>query len=200
MFGMSLLGVKRGYNGLLGLSKKVEDDFVELNLDTVLDIADLPGTYLRTARCREFLDPAVRERAVKILKEMDVAGLVVIGGDGSFLGAQYLCELGMPCIGIPAFRLRHVDVQAHGRTARRGQVFDAEQFQPKRFHRGRKQCGDFVGLVGHVVSRSRNRNEKPNPGNDKGPVGPFSDDAGLRKFGATFASPSPAMDLQITIA
>ncbi len=101
MFGMSLLGVKRGYNGLLGLSKKVEDDFVELNLDTVLDIADLPGTYLRTARCREFLDPAVRERAVKILKEMDVAGLVVIGGDGSFHGAQYLCELGMPCIGIP---------------------------------------------------------------------------------------------------
>ena len=101
LFGMPLVGVKRGYNGLLGLNKKTEDDFIELNLDTVLDIADLPGTYLRTARCREFLDPAVRERAVAILRAMDVAGLVVIGGDGSFQGAKFLCELGMPCIGIP---------------------------------------------------------------------------------------------------
>lgn len=101
MYGMPLVGVKRGYNGLLGLSKNVEDDFVELTLDTVLDIADLPGTYLRTARCREFLDPAVRERAAKLLKQMDVSGLVVIGGDGSYHGAQYLCELGVPCIGIP---------------------------------------------------------------------------------------------------
>ena len=62
-YGMSLIGIKRGYNGLLGRGEKPGDDFVRLDLDTVLDIADLPGTYLRTARCREFLDPAMREKA-----------------------------------------------------------------------------------------------------------------------------------------
>ena len=98
---MPLIGIKRGYNGLLGRSGKLEDDFVRLDLDTVLDIADLPGTYLRTARCNEFMDPAVRERAAQRLRDMDVTGLVVIGGNGSFQGAMRLCELGIPCIGIP---------------------------------------------------------------------------------------------------
>ena len=98
---MPLIGIKRGYNGLLGRSGKLEDDFVRLDLDTVLDIADLPGTYLRTARCSEFMDPAVRERAAQRLRDMDVTGLVVIGGNGSFQGAMRLCELGIPCIGIP---------------------------------------------------------------------------------------------------
>ncbi len=100
-YGMSLIGIKRGYNGLLGRSKNPADDYMRLELDTVLDIADLPGTYLRTARCREFLDPAVREKAAKTLHDLDVSGLVVIGGDGSFQGAMRLCELGIPCIGIP---------------------------------------------------------------------------------------------------
>ena len=99
--GMPLIGIKRGYNGLLGLSEKKEDDYIELNLDTELDIADLPGTYLRTARCKEFLDPAVRRDAAQRLRDMDVSGLVVIGGDGSFQGAKALCELGIPCVGIP---------------------------------------------------------------------------------------------------
>jgi 6-phosphofructokinase 1 len=101
MSGMPLIGIKRGYNGLLRKSDKLEDDLVELQLDTVLDIADLPGTYLRTARCKEFLDPRVRERAAQNLREMGIDGLVVIGGDGSFQGAMRLCELGIPCIGIP---------------------------------------------------------------------------------------------------
>lgn len=100
-YGMNLIGIKHGYNGLLGRSDDPENDFTRLNLDTLLDIADLPGTYLRTARCREFLDPDVRARAAKTLRQLDVSGLVVIGGDGSFHGAQRLCELGIPCIGIP---------------------------------------------------------------------------------------------------
>ncbi len=100
-YGMPLIGVKRGFNGLLGRGEKPEDSFARLDLDTLLDIADLPGTYLRTARCREFLDPDIQRRAAKMLREMDVSGLVVIGGDGSFNGAMRLCELGIPCIGIP---------------------------------------------------------------------------------------------------
>ena len=100
-FHLPLIGVKRGYNGLLGKSADEKDDLIKLDLDTVLDIADLPGTYLRTARCTEFMDPAMREKAARKLKEMEVLGLVVIGGDGSFQGAMRLCELGIPCIGIP---------------------------------------------------------------------------------------------------
>ncbi len=100
-YGMNLIGIKQGDNGLLGRSENPEDDFTHLNLDTLLDIADLPGTYLRTARCREFLDPEMRAVAAKTLRQLDVKGLVVIGGDGSFHGALRLCELGIPCVGIP---------------------------------------------------------------------------------------------------
>ena len=55
-YGLELIGIKRGYNGLLGLQDGPEDDIFTMNLDTVLDLADLPGTYLRTARCEQFLD------------------------------------------------------------------------------------------------------------------------------------------------
>ena len=53
--GMSLIGIKRGDNGTLCRSNNIADDMLELDLDTILDIADLPGTYLRTARCLDFL-------------------------------------------------------------------------------------------------------------------------------------------------
>lgn len=99
--GMPLVGVKRGYNGLLRKSTSIREDLQELQLDTILDIADQPGTYLRTARCDEFRDPAWREVAVKTLRDMEIDGLVIIGGDGSFQGAMRLCELGIPCVCIP---------------------------------------------------------------------------------------------------
>ena len=83
-YGMPLIGIKHGYNGLLRKSTSIKDDLQELYLDTVLDIADQPGTYLRTARCEEFKDPKWREIAVQTLKAMEIDGLVVIGGDGSF--------------------------------------------------------------------------------------------------------------------
>ena len=95
-YGMPLVGIKRGYNGLLRKSTSLGDDLSELQLDTILDIADQPGTYLRTARCLEFLDPKWREVAVSTLRAMEIDGLVVIGGDGSFQGARLLCELGIP--------------------------------------------------------------------------------------------------------
>lgn len=57
MNGIQLMGIKRGYNGLLGLSKNPEDDICALDLETVLDIADQRGTFLRTARCVEFKQP-----------------------------------------------------------------------------------------------------------------------------------------------
>ncbi len=101
MNGIQLMGIKRGYNGLLGLSKNPEDDISALDLETVLDIADQRGTFLRTARCVEFKQPEVRRQAAENLRQLGIDALVVIGGDGSFTGAMYLCELGIPCVGIP---------------------------------------------------------------------------------------------------
>ncbi len=101
LYGIPLIGIKRGYNGLLRKSTNIRDDLQELNLETVLDIADEPGTYLRTARCDEFRQEKYREIAMQTLKDMEIDGLVVIGGDGSFNGAMELCRMGMPCIGIP---------------------------------------------------------------------------------------------------
>ena len=91
-------GIKRGYNGTLCKSHHIEDDMVELDLDTILDIADQPGTYLRTARCLDFLRPEMRVHAANNIREMGIDG---IGGDGSYHGAMGLCELGIPCVGIP---------------------------------------------------------------------------------------------------
>ena len=101
LMGMNLIGIKRGYNGLIGKSAKIEDDIIQLSLDQILDIADLPGTFLRTARCKEFLLDEYQEKAAKLLRDLDVTGLVVIGGDGSFMGARALARKGIPTIGIP---------------------------------------------------------------------------------------------------
>ena len=95
-YGMSLIGIKRGYNGTLCRSHHIE-----LDLDTILDIADQPGTYLRTARCLDFIRPEMRVHAANNIREMGIEGVVVIGGDGSYHGAMGLCELGIPCVGIP---------------------------------------------------------------------------------------------------
>lgn len=100
-YGISLVGIKRGYNGVLCKSENIDDDMVVLDLDTVLDIADQPGTYLRTARCVEFKRPEVQAHAVANIRSMGIEGIVVIGGDGSYQGAMALCNQGIPCIGIP---------------------------------------------------------------------------------------------------
>ena len=98
---MQLIGIKRGYNGTLLRSEKPADDMIEMDLDTILDIADQPGTYLRTARCLDFLKPEMQQRAANNIREMGIEGIVVIGGDGSYKGALALCRLGIPCVGIP---------------------------------------------------------------------------------------------------
>ena len=99
--GMELVGIKRGYDGALRKSARLEDDIINLDLDTILDIADQAGTFLRTARCPEFKELPNQVRAANNLRELGVEGVVVIGGDGSYKGAQALCRLGIPCVGIP---------------------------------------------------------------------------------------------------
>ncbi len=97
--GASLVGIRNGYNGLL--SQK-PDDMIEMPLELILDIADRPGTFLRTARCDDFRKPECQKAGADYLRSQGIEDLIVIGGDGSLQGAMRLCEQGIRCIGIPA--------------------------------------------------------------------------------------------------
>ena len=94
--GLKVKGIMRGYAGIL------QEEFIDMNLSSVADILQKGGTILRTARCDEFKQKEVREKAAEILKTHEIEGLIVIGGDGSFRGAQLLSsETGVNTIGIP---------------------------------------------------------------------------------------------------
>ena len=93
--GMRVYGVYRGYNGLLN------GDVQEMNLRSVSDIIGFGGTMLDTARSEEFATPAGIKKAADFCRSIDVSGVVVIGGDGSFKGARALTNAGINCIGIP---------------------------------------------------------------------------------------------------
>lgn len=93
--GMKVKGILRGYAGLLN------SEIIDMNSKMVSEIARLGGTILFTARCKEFETRAGQEKGAEILKEHGIDGLVVMGGDGSFRGAQKLSELGINTIAIP---------------------------------------------------------------------------------------------------
>jgi len=90
-----VMGIKEGYNGLI--NGNIED----MNLSSVADIIHRGGTILRTARSEEFKTEDGRNKALNVIRVFGLDGIVVIGGDGSFKGAQKLSELGIPTIGIP---------------------------------------------------------------------------------------------------
>lgn len=94
-FGMRVMGVRRGYNGLLN------GDVFEMNLRSVSDIIHHGGTALFTARSPEFNTPQGVQKAADNCRKMGIDGVVVIGGDGSFRGARDLTGAGIPCIGVP---------------------------------------------------------------------------------------------------
>ncbi|MBA1148766.1 6-phosphofructokinase [Ectothiorhodospiraceae bacterium WFHF3C12] len=89
-------GIQRGYTGIL--DRRVE----LLTSRSVANLIQRAGTYLKTSRCDEFLDPEQRRRAAQILRQWDIEGLVVVGGDGSLTGAKLLAEeSGIAVIGVP---------------------------------------------------------------------------------------------------
>ncbi|MBR2715397.1 MAG: 6-phosphofructokinase, partial [Ruminococcus sp.] len=94
--GMKVIGVYRGYNGLLN------KDVKELDLRSVSDVINRGGTVLYTARSEKFKTPEGIEQAAQNCRELGIDGLVVIGGDGSFRGARKLSLAGIPCVGIQA--------------------------------------------------------------------------------------------------
>lgn len=93
---LEVFGITRGYSGL------IDNDIHKMESRSVANIIQRGGTILKTARCKEFLTPEGRKKAYTNLKKLDINGLVIIGGDGSFKGAQIFSnEFDIPCIGIP---------------------------------------------------------------------------------------------------
>ncbi len=98
---MTVVGFMRGYNGLLMQNKHHDDDFRILTSRDVSGKIHRGGTFLMTARCKEFHQEETRELAIANMRSLGLEGLVVIGGDGSFAGANALNEMGFPTVGIP---------------------------------------------------------------------------------------------------
>ncbi len=93
--GLKVKGVLKGYNGLLN------EEIIDMDATSVSDTISRGGTILYTARCLEFVDPDYQKKGADICKKHGIDGLVVIGGDGSFKGAQKLSALGINTIGVP---------------------------------------------------------------------------------------------------
>ena len=94
--GVRVWGINDGYQGLL------DEDMWELESKDVGDIIQRGGTFLGTARCKEWTTPEGRRRGHENLIERGIEGLCVIGGDGSLRGAQLLAEeFGFPIVGLP---------------------------------------------------------------------------------------------------
>lgn len=93
--GKRVVGIKRGYAGLLN------EEIVEMDAKSVSDTISRGGTILQTARCMEFVTPEGQQKGAEICKKFGIDAIVVIGGDGSFKGAQKLAALGINTIGVP---------------------------------------------------------------------------------------------------
>ncbi len=94
--GMEVYGIMRGYTGM------VKDDIVHMESRSVANIIQRGGTILKTSRCKEFFEHEGRKKAYQNLKKRGINGLVIVGGDGSFRGAQVFSnEFDIPCIGLP---------------------------------------------------------------------------------------------------
>ena len=93
--GLKVKGIRRGYAGLL------EEDIVDMDTMSVSDIVQKGGTILYTSRCPEMVTPEGQKKAADICRKHGIDGIVVIGGDGSFRGAQKLSANGINTIGVP---------------------------------------------------------------------------------------------------
>lgn len=95
MNGVNVKGIKKGYQGLLN------EEIVDMKPSSVSDIIQRGGTILGTARCSEFVTEEGQKKGADICRKHGIDGVVVIGGDGSYRGAQALSKQGINTIGIP---------------------------------------------------------------------------------------------------
>ena len=93
--GLKVKGIKKGYQGLLN------EEIIDMDRRSVSDIIQRGGTILGTARCMEFTTPEGQAKGAEICRKHGIDGMVVIGGDGSYRGAQKLSAQGINTVGIP---------------------------------------------------------------------------------------------------
>ncbi len=93
--GVQVKGIKKGFQGLLN------EEFIDMQASSVSDIIQRGGTILGTARCMEFTTEEGQKLGAEICRKHGIDGVVVIGGDGSYRGAQALSKQGINTIGIP---------------------------------------------------------------------------------------------------
>jgi 6-phosphofructokinase 1 len=103
--GLKVDGIMRGYQGL------IDEDIIEMDRRSVSGIIGRGGTIIKTARSSEFRTEPGQQKAVRVLRKRKIDGLIVIGGDGSYLGANELTSRwGVPTVGIPGT----IDNDLHG--------------------------------------------------------------------------------------
>jgi 6-phosphofructokinase 1 len=93
--GLKVKGIKKGYMGLLN------EEIIDMDRRSVSDIIQRGGTILGTARCMEFTTAEGQAKGAEICRKHGIDGMVVIGGDGSYRGAQKLSQQGINTVGVP---------------------------------------------------------------------------------------------------
>ncbi len=94
-YGIDMYVIYEGFKGL------IEGNIKQINKEFTSDIMNRGGTIIRSARLDEFKEPAVVEKAVRILKDFEIDGLIAIGGDGTYRGLAAMAKLGYPVVGMP---------------------------------------------------------------------------------------------------
>lgn len=94
--GSQVMGIRRGYKGL------IDNDMKLLNDRDVSNILNIGGTALYSDRCLEFKTEEGMQRAIRTCRENGIEGIIAIGGDGTFRGARDLTDRGIPCVCVPA--------------------------------------------------------------------------------------------------
>ncbi|MDI9864042.1 6-phosphofructokinase [Flectobacillus longus] len=95
-YGLEMFGVIRGYNGM------IKGDIIPLNSQSVSNIVQRGGTILKSARSKEFMTPEGRKKGYDQLKAHGIDGLIAIGGNGTFTGAEiFFNEFQIPTVGAP---------------------------------------------------------------------------------------------------
>lgn len=93
---LEVVGIRRGYQGM------IEGDFIMMEAHTVSNIIQRGGTILKSSRSKQFRTPEGRKKAFDRISEAGIEGLVAIGGDGTFAGANIFCnEYKIPVVGAP---------------------------------------------------------------------------------------------------
>jgi 6-phosphofructokinase 1 len=93
--GVKVVGINNGYDGIF------DGEMIDLDERALSTVLDRGGTMLQSSRCKRFYTEEGRKEALQKLRDREIAGLIVIGGDGSLSGAIAMHRLGFPTVGIP---------------------------------------------------------------------------------------------------